>query len=79
MRREGYHPRYRCVDHMQYIAGYALPPYVVDRQHRAKGSKYTVLSLYAVASRFTRCPASGRMGYWPQHLVPGRARDRFFA
>lgn len=29
-RRENCHPRYRCADHMEYIAGYALPPYVVD-------------------------------------------------
>lgn len=28
-RRENCHPRYRCADHMEYIAGYALPPYVV--------------------------------------------------
>lgn len=25
----GCHPRYRCKDHMEYIAGYALPPYIV--------------------------------------------------
>jgi hypothetical protein len=30
-RREGCHPRYRCADHIQYIAGYALPPYLVPR------------------------------------------------
>jgi hypothetical protein len=24
----GCHPRYRCEDHMEYIAGYALPPYI---------------------------------------------------
>jgi hypothetical protein len=29
-RRESCHPRYHCADHMEYIAGYALPPYVVD-------------------------------------------------
>lgn len=29
-RREGCHPRYRCADHMEYIAAHALPPYVVD-------------------------------------------------
>jgi hypothetical protein len=29
-RREKCHPRYRCADHTEYIAGYALPPYVVD-------------------------------------------------
>lgn len=28
-RRERCHPRYLCADHMEYIAGYALPPYVV--------------------------------------------------
>jgi hypothetical protein len=28
-RRESCHPRYRCADHMDYIAGYVLPPYVV--------------------------------------------------
>jgi hypothetical protein len=22
------HPRYHCEDHLQYIAGYALPPYI---------------------------------------------------
>ena len=26
---ENCHPRCRCADHMEYIAGYALPPYVV--------------------------------------------------
>jgi hypothetical protein len=30
-RRESCHPRYRCADHIQYIAGYALPPYLVPR------------------------------------------------
>jgi hypothetical protein len=30
-RREGCHPRYRCADHLQYIAGYALLPYLVPR------------------------------------------------
>ena len=29
-RRVNCHPRCRCADHMEYIAGYALPPYVVD-------------------------------------------------
>ncbi len=29
--RESCHPRYRCADHVQYIAGYALPPYLVPR------------------------------------------------
>ena len=29
-RRESCHPRYRCADHIQYIAGYALPPYLVS-------------------------------------------------
>lgn len=30
-RRESCHPRYRCADHIQYIAGHALPPYLVLR------------------------------------------------
>jgi hypothetical protein len=30
-RRESCHPRYRCTDHIQYIADYALPPYLVPR------------------------------------------------
>jgi hypothetical protein len=30
-RRESCHPRYRCADHIEYIAGYALPPYLVPR------------------------------------------------
>jgi hypothetical protein len=30
-RRESCHPRYRCADHMEYIANYALPPYLVPR------------------------------------------------
>jgi hypothetical protein len=30
-RRESCHPRYRCADHIAYIAGYALPPYLVPR------------------------------------------------
>jgi hypothetical protein len=30
-RRESCHPRYRCADHIQYIADYALPPYLVLR------------------------------------------------
>ena len=28
--REGCHPRYRCEDHMEYIAGFALPPYTAE-------------------------------------------------
>jgi hypothetical protein len=31
-RRGSCHPRYRCADHMEYVAGYALPPYVVERK-----------------------------------------------
>jgi hypothetical protein len=27
----GCHPRYRCEDHMEYIAGHALPPYIAGR------------------------------------------------
>jgi hypothetical protein len=30
-RRESCHPRYRCANHIEYIAGYALPPYLVPR------------------------------------------------
>ena len=30
-RRENCHPRYRCADHIQYIAGYALPPYLAPQ------------------------------------------------
>ena len=30
-RRESCHPRYRCADHIQYIAEYALTPYLVPR------------------------------------------------
>jgi hypothetical protein len=30
-RRESCHPRYRCADHLEYIAGYALPPYLTSR------------------------------------------------
>jgi hypothetical protein len=26
------HPRYRCADHVEYIAGYALPPYLNERE-----------------------------------------------
>ncbi len=26
------HPRYRCADHGEYKAGYALPPYLVERE-----------------------------------------------
>jgi hypothetical protein len=29
VQRQACHPRYRCEDHMEYIAGYALPPYTV--------------------------------------------------
>ena len=29
-RQESCHPRYRCADPVEYIAGYALPPYVAD-------------------------------------------------
>ena len=25
---DGCHPRYRCEDHIEYIAGFALPPYI---------------------------------------------------
>ncbi len=28
--RDGCHPRYRCEDHMEYIAGFALPPYTAE-------------------------------------------------
>lgn len=31
-RRGSCHPRYRCPDHIAYIAGYALPPYLVRRE-----------------------------------------------
>ncbi len=31
-RRESCHPRYRCADHIQYIADYALPPYLVYQE-----------------------------------------------
>ena len=27
-RREGCDPRYRCADHLAFIAGYALPPFI---------------------------------------------------
>ncbi len=28
--RDGCHPRYRCEDHLEYIAGFALPPYTAE-------------------------------------------------
>jgi hypothetical protein len=31
-RGESCHPRYRCADHVEYIAGHPLPPYLNERE-----------------------------------------------